>query len=151
MKSLTENDDEYIDPNELQYQKYEYIIRNTPFNEFMNDEYTKQCVHDHYINFCLDEIEPLIEKEINLWKYEYEMEKFVDTNELLTTIMHHVQYNKNFTKDYIENNPECVQKFVENKINEENEPKKENKSGFKTYVTPNLNKKFVWETRKYVE
>ena len=151
MKTSHDNDDEYIDPNELQYQQYEQMIRNTSLYEFMQDKNTHRYIQEHYVNFCLDEIEPLIEKEINLWKHEYEMDDLINEAELLFTVMHHIDYNKPCTKEYIENNPECVQQFVAKKIKKEYDPSKETTHTFKTYVTPNLNKKFVWKTRKYVE
>lgn len=151
MKANNEHEDECNDPNEVLYQKYEQIIRNTPIQEFVKDKNTRNNIQKQYVNYCLDEIEPCIEKEISLWVHEHNLYDIVDVNELLSIIIEHIDYNKAFTKEFIECNPECLQNYIEKKIDEEHIPNQERPSQYKPYVLPNLNKKFVWETRKYVE
>lgn len=151
MKSNMENDDDCIDPDELLYQKYEHIIRNTTIEDLVKDKNTRSKIQKQYVDYCLDEIEPCIEKEIELWVKEYNMHDIVNVNELCSIMMEHIDYNKAFTKEFIQNNPECLQEYVEKKMEEENLPKQQKSTEEHSYIAPNLNKKFIWETRKYVE
>lgn len=129
--------DDFIDQSEKMYQEYESIIHSEPLDNFLNHEETKKHIYTHIGNYCNDVIEPLLEKAIYNWKMNYNIQDNVCIDEILPIIMYHLDYNEIITKKYIQNNPECVQTYIEYKLIKQQESNVDNDSTYKKY-TPNI-------------
>jgi len=150
MKVVHDIEEEIEDQEEVYCQLYEKYLKDINMHEIKSDKHTYAKVYTHCVNSYFDFIEPELEKNVETWIDDYNLMENVRTCDILPLIFHHIDFHKQITKEYIIDNPECVQTYIHNQISNEQQPKTvlNNNVLKKKYDT---SKKFDWSIRKYIE